>query len=1180
MTLHAVWSSSGLHVWGDAPRSADSSLWAPGERPPTPDAGPAGDGVASLGTSATVALAVGGRAERPLRRPAGLISGDEPSVAPPPAGLHPSALDHAALRDAVGELTGDGLLASSAHATFVELFLPHDATGPVVYGQDPVGPSYLLPVRVPALRFTASQVADLLQRVGDDDLLSARGAFARRGADELTNPDLAGPSLSYFARLFRYVLQRIGLKQFYPDLDQIRAGTFVGVWRVLTHEPAEAERLSRFAATMPPVVRACIERGGAGPGGLTAGSASARGEKAGAIELPDPARIVDAFVSTVADAFIRRAVSTDPFFTRVHGLAGAANAGGDVRFLSALLGSDPTLRGGSPESNQLLCDDVHRWVQKLDRGRSAEPWKLVFSLREPTLPEDFDAESDATDGGDLVWRLLLQLRSPGEDGLLVDAESLWDTTIDPTGLFGRGVAERKAQLTQDLLKAAELCPMLGPLARSPAPSEMQLSTLEAHTFIRNAAAVLRTAGFGVELPEWADRRERGLGLMLTVSPFADDESDDELYSDEELALVGIRKGRGRVAAGEIPSGQFGLESLLEFDWQIAVGNLRLTPEEFKALAQRNSPLVRYRGQWLQIDPDASARAGEFLARSGKGRMTLAQALRTAYGVSAEDTGLPVIGLTGRGWIESLLAQTPAFKLEGVRQPPAFAGTLRPYQLRGLEWMCFLDRLGLGGCLADDMGLGKTVQLISLLLAERTPPQDAATHEAGEALAAPAAAPRVAPRRVGPTLLFAPTSVVGNWMKELQRFAPSLKVLLHHGPVRLSGDAFVEAAEASDVVITSYALAHRDIESLRRPRWHRLALDEAQKIKNPAAAATVAIRSIRAPRRIALTGTPIENHLSELWSIMELLNPGLLGSATDFRERFAVPIEKLGDKDKAQQLRRMIQPFVLRRTKNDPAVAGDLPEKMEMKVYCNLSAEQAALYERITAEMLGQIDAATGIRRRGLILAALTRLKQVCDHPILLENDPAAPPDTASLDRRSGKCERLLEMLEEVLQEGDAALVFTQYREMGHLLERLIQDRLQTPVQFLHGGTSARQRDAMIERFQDPAGGVRIFILSLRAGGLGLNLTAANHVFHFDRWWNPAVEQQATDRAHRIGQTRKVQVHQFICVGTLEERIDKLLTDKLLLADQVVGSGDEWLTDLSTEQLRQYLSLGRDAVGDF
>jgi SNF2 family DNA or RNA helicase len=313
--------------------------------------------------------------------------------------------------------------------------------------------------------------------------------------------------------------------------------------------------------------------------------------------------------------------------------------------------------------------------------------------------------------------------------------------------------------------------------------------------------------------------------------------------------------------------------------------------------------------------------------------------------------------------------------------------------------------------------------------------------------------------------------------------------------------------------------------------------------------------------------------------MDVLNPGLLGSARDFRERFAVPIEKLLDKDRGEHLRRMIRPFVLRRSKTDPEIAGDLPDKIEMKVFCNLTPEQAAMYERATAEMLGQIDAASGIRRRGLILAVLTRLKQICDHPALLSEDARPGGDREMLDRRSGKTERLVEMLEEVLEEGESALVFTQYAQMGKLLERVLSDRLKANVFYLHGGTPQKQRDEMVAAFQD-AKAPSIFILSLRAGGLGLNLTAANHVFHFDRWWNPAVENQATDRAHRIGQKRSVQVHKFIAVGTVEERIDRLLTEKTQLAESIVGGGDEWLTDLSTSELREYLRLSDEAVGEF
>jgi SNF2 family DNA or RNA helicase len=531
-------------------------------------------------------------------------------------------------------------------------------------------------------------------------------------------------------------------------------------------------------------------------------------------------------------------------------------------------------------------------------------------------------------------------------------------------------------------------------------------------------------------------------------------------------------------------------------------------------------------------------------------MSLGDALRTAAGAEEIAAGLPIAGIDGSSWIERLLRSAGDMQLEHVDQPAGFLGTLRPYQLRGLQWLVFMQRVGIGACLADDMGLGKTIQLIALLLEERL---------LGDC--------------PGPTLIFAPMTVVGNWRREIERFAPALKVLVHHGPERATGDAFVTAAQAHDVVISTYALGHRDQDVLGRVAWHRIALDEAQKIKNPAAAQTIAIRGLGGAYRVALTGTPLENHLSELWSIMEMLNPGLLGSAARFRKRFAVPIERMGDNQRAAQLRSLIRPFVLRRTKNDPDVACDLPEKMEMQVYCNLTPEQAGLYEQVVDATLGEVESATGIRRRGVILAALTRLKQICNHPVQYLRDGSR------LDERSGKCERLVEMLEEVIAEDDAALIFTQFREMGGLLAALLTERLHTEVLFLHGGTTAAGRQRMIDRFQDPASGVRIFLLSLRAGGLGLNLTAANHVFHFDRWWNPSVEAQATDRAHRIGQTRRVQVHKFVCLGTIEDRIDRMLTEKLALADSIVGSGDEWLTGLSTEELRDCLRLSRDAVGE-
>lgn len=323
----------------------------------------------------------------------------------------------------------------------------------------------------------------------------------------------------------------------------------------------------------------------------------------------------------------------------------------------------------------------------------------------------------------------------------------------------------------------------------------------------------------------------------------------------------------------------------------------------------------------------------------------------------------------------------------------------------------------------------------------------------------------------------------------------------------------------------------------------------------------------------MTGTPVENRLSDLWSILDFLNTGYLGGASDFRRRFAVPIERYHDTDRAQRLRHLIRPFVLRRLKTDPKVEVDLPEKMEMNVFCNLTREQAALYEAIVNNMLGQIDRSDGIQRRGLILATLVKLKQVCNHPAHFLGDGS------SLPHRSGKCERLTEMLEEVLAEGDRALIFTQFREMSELLEKLAQEAFDCEVLLLHGGTTRKNRDAIVERFQDPDGKAPLLILSLKAGGYGLNLTAASHVFHFDRWWNPAVEDQATDRAHRIGQHKRVQVHKFVCIGTLEERIDALLEKKRGLADNIVGGGEEWLTELSTEKLREVFELSREAVAE-
>ncbi len=563
------------------------------------------------------------------------------------------------------------------------------------------------------------------------------------------------------------------------------------------------------------------------------------------------------------------------------------------------------------------------------------------------------------------------------------------------------------------------------------------------------------------------------------------------------------------------------------------------------------PLVRLRGQWVELDDRHLQAALKFLERSRTGTMTAAEALHDGLGGAEDD--LPVVGVDADGWLGDLLSGQADRRLAPVPTPASFRGELRPYQERGLAWLSFLGDLGLGAVLADDMGLGKTIALLSLMLHEK--------EQSGDAAALP------------PTLLVCPMSLVGNWEREAARFTPDLAVHVHHGADRLAGEELTSALNAADLVITTYALAARDQEALSQIGWARVVCDEAQNIKNAATRQARAVRALPARSRIALTGTPVENRLSDLWSIMEFTRPGLLGPAERFRARFAVPIERNGDEEAAERLKRITGPFILRRLKTDKTIISDLPDKLEMKVWCNLTPEQASLYQATVSDMMARIEAAEeGIERRGLVLATMAKLKQVCNHPAHLLGDGSR------LDGRSGKLARLEEICDELIAEGDKALCFTQYAEFGRMLQPYLAGRLGCPVRYLHGGTPKKLRDVMVSEFQD-ATEPSLFILSLKAGGTGLNLTAASHVIHVDRWWNPAVEDQATDRAFRIGQRKDVQVRKFVCVGTLEERIDSMIEEKKALAERIVGTGEGWLTELSTADLRQVIALSPEAVSE-
>ncbi len=482
----------------------------------------------------------------------------------------------------------------------------------------------------------------------------------------------------------------------------------------------------------------------------------------------------------------------------------------------------------------------------------------------------------------------------------------------------------------------------------------------------------------------------------------------------------------------------------------------------------------------------------------------------------------------------------------LKAPGTFTGSLRPYQERGLSWLAFLATQGFGGCLADDMGLGKTVQVLALLATRRL---------------------KGAPAPRGPDLVVCPTAVVINWAKEAKKFTPSLKVHVHQGLAReRDAEAFAKAAAGADVVVTSYAIARRDEALLTPVRWGAVVIDEAQNLKNPNALQTRALRGLDAESKFGLTGTPVENHLRDLWSIFDVVVPGLLGGATRFARTFETPARN-GDGKALDRLSRRVGPFLLRRTKRDPAVAADLPPLQVQDLDCELTREQTALYQAMTEATFEGITDKAGIHRRAHILAALTRFKQICNHPESFEKDK---PD--ALFGRSGKLDRTMEVLEELLASGQRAVIFTQFNEMGRILQRALATRFQVEADFYHGGLTAPQREAMVEAFQDPEG-PPAFIVSLKAGGTGLNLTAASAVIHYDRWWNPAVEDQATDRAHRIGQTKHVNVYRLVTVGTLEERVAELLETKRALANKVLAGADEsWITEMNDSALRAFLSL--------
>ncbi|GAB2807177.1 DEAD/DEAH box helicase [Streptomyces chlorus] len=857
-------------------------------------------------------------------------------------------------------------------------------------------------------------------------------------------------------------------------------------WRTGPLDTEDIEAVRRLAAAMPPEAHA-QPLDGTGP-----------------LRLPDPERLLRAFLDAVADTMPRSPAAP-------------------------LVTGSPAFAVPEPQHLPELRDWAADVAAGHDAGVRLSLRIEVHGLTDPVNAWDAAGTTEATDdadGTDLTFRAVLQVHGVSDPALVADATDVWagaaegqDGSVGSAGPDdGFGPRARMDTLLA-LRRAARAWAPLTPLLSATVPDAVELADEEVTELLGEGARALAAAGVDVHWPKELTR---------------------ELTTRAEIGPAGEERPPGRAGfknASQQPS-FLSADALLAFDWSFALGDRTLTRAELDRLAETKRPVVRLRDQWVLIDPQEILRAR---ARQDH-EVAPVDALGAALTGSVEVDGRR-FEVRPTGWLATLrdrLADPES--QEPVPQPAALVATLRDYQRRGLNWLAHMTSGGLGCCLADDMGLGKTITLIALHLHRQSDPASA-----------------------GPTLVVCPTSLMGNWQREIERFAPGTPVRRFHG-ARRSLDGLADG----EFVLTTYGTMRLDAPRLAEVSWGMVVADEAQHVKNPYAATARQLRSIGARARVALTGTPVENNLSELWAILDWTTPGLLGRLGTFRRRYADAVEGGTDPAAAERLARLVRPFLLRRRKSDPGIAPELPPKTETDHAVSLTQEQAALYEAVVREALTELSGTSGVSgtdgmaRRGMIVKLLTGLKQICNHPaqFLKEERPA-------IAGRSGKLELLDELLDTVLAEQACALVFTQYVQMARLLERHLTAR-GVPSQFLHGGTPVAEREAMVRRFQD--GEVPVFLLSLKAAGTGLNLTRAEHVVHYDRWWNPAVEAQATDRAYRIGQTRPVQVHRLIAEGTIEDRIAELLVRKRELADAVLGSGEAALTELTDAELADLVAL--------
>ena len=779
------------------------------------------------------------------------------------------------------------------------------------------------------------------------------------------------------------------------------------------------------------------------------------------------------------------------------------------------------------------------WVEDLAARRCARS-RLTLQIHPPegAFPSPGQAAAAEDEAGS--WTVKFQLRSVDDPSLVIDAAKYWTAPAEVVARLGD---QAEVTLLSGLRKLGQLVPPLDDVLDQVAPTEAALADADIDDLL-DALDDLFDHGIDVRWPAElvAPRIERRLVASTSETP-----------------------------TGSLPT-VLDMKSLLTVDWEFLIDGVALSVDELKVLGEAKRSVVPLRGRWVRLNHDDRARLkarppnvsiGEVLAAALTNEPSL---LLDGGNANTDDQAMGgPVPLRIEGAVADLVERMA--QLTGQREqaaPPELQAELRPYQRRGLAWLADLCSLGVGGCLADDMGLGKTIQVLALHAHLGQAPRPGHNSRPSQA----------------PTLVVCPTSLIGNWEREAARFLPATKVRIYHGPNRT-----LKGIEPGELVLTSYGVVRGDAERLAATEWGLVVADEAQQAKNPRSSTARALRQISARTRIALTGTPVENRLSELWSIFDWAVPGLLGPLATFNRTTAVPIERDGDPTATRRLTSLLAPFLLRRHKTDPGIAPELPAKIERDLTVPLSPEQATLYRATVEETLAQIKQTEGIQRRGMVLALLTRLKQITNHPAQFLGESASEPGSGSgsglgpsrslREGRSGKLDALEELLGVLATNDESTLIFTQYVQMGNLLLEHLAN-IGVDAALLHGGLSRQARQHMVDDFQ--AGELKVLVLSLKAGGTGLNLTAATNVVHYDRWWNPAVEDQATDRAYRIGQNKTVTVHRLMTQGTVEDRVAELLSNKRTLANRVVGAassgsgGESWIAELSDEELAGLVAL--------